>query len=1149
MSRLFAHAKRRWVPALLFTFAVGLAAFALSNVSARPPKAAAPIASAPSHLLAPAAPIYTTGNFTFSNPQRLVRPPVTPTPGVTFLDQDIEPEIKIDLFGNIYVAAINGVPGGTDLWKSTDNGGTFTYLGHPDGAQNQCGTPPLPACTGGLGGADDSIDISNSGFLYVSSLSIASVTVSTSFNGATGGVAPGQAWQVQPVGSVIPADDRQWLAAYGPETVYLTMRQAPGTSTLHFFKSIDAGKTFLPAVPITTIVSREANMVVDQYNGNVYTGYTSAGSPGTMNLLRSLDGGATWTASPIYAAGGGRTLENAFTIFALDRGGNLHLVYAQSDGINPGNRTNCHVWLTSSPNPGAPNPTWTTPIRVDAPPAVGNSSSVMPWIVGGSAGTVDITWYQSSSASPDVAPFDWRVYFAQVTNAMLANPTIASNLASPVVVHDAAICAAGTGCPAGTRDLAEYYTVTLDPEGKAHLAFVDGIASHGCPASNCVATTWHTKQTGGPSAYNPPAPPAPATFGTNLAVGTPGAEPSIWVDSFNCIYVTAPGQPWVWKSINKGQSFLAPVNPVANEPTLTGGDEDIISLPKQDGSGTRPDQLYFTDLGLSSCHIRKSTDGGATWVKPGPGGAAGDVSISADRQWLAGDQGFPNAGDQIIYHWEHELVSEAMRISSLVNDTAWQATSGMTDPELFDPLTNTAPNTVPGPIFVNKSTHRVFALFNGSVPATNAVDPPFGKMLNVWETDGAPPLNAGSPVTDVQNHLVFKGVYDNANNPPPVQGPAIMPSYGTNNSQIFPAGDIDSAGNIYVAWSMNNSRTNEFSIWMAISHDHGKNFYGPFPVSSGPLAADETAVFPWVAAGDEGRVDIIWYGTSTVGDPNTLPGSASWKLYFAQSLNGNSREPVFTVVQPNPSNVIHTGQISTGGLIGSSDRSLLDFMEIAVGPDGMANIIYADNAGQGTRAEYTRQTGGPSVKTNPNTTITCLAPPPGPPVPVSVVSRKTHGTAGSYDVNLPLTGRPGIECRTGGANGDHTVVVTFALPVTVTGASVTSSDSMAMADPPIVTSQIVTVNLHKVANVQTLSLKLLSVSDGTNSGDVTIPMSVLLGDTTDNAGVNSSDIGAAKANSGQTTNTGNFRTDVTINGSINSSDIGSIKAQSGTNLP
>lgn len=62
-------------------------------------------------------------------------------------------------------------------------------------------------------------------------------------------------------------------------------------------------------------------------------------------------------------------------------------------------------------------------------------------------------------------------------------------------------------------------------------------------------------------------------------------------------------------------------------------------------------------------------------------------------------------------------------------------------------------------------------------------------------------------------------------------------------------------------------------------------------------------------------------------------------------------------------------------------------------------------------------------------------------------------------------------------------------------------------------------------------------------------MDVLLGDTTANRTVNSSDIGQTKANSGQTTAGSNFRSDVTVNGSINSSDIGSVKAQSGTSIP
>ncbi len=71
-----------------------------------------------------------------------------------------------------------------------------------------------------------------------------------------------------------------------------------------------------------------------------------------------------------------------------------------------------------------------------------------------------------------------------------------------------------------------------------------------------------------------------------------------------------------------------------------------------------------------------------------------------------------------------------------------------------------------------------------------------------------------------------------------------------------------------------------------------------------------------------------------------------------------------------------------------------------------------------------------------------------------------------------------------------------------------------------------------------------------NSGSVVGPqVGILLGDTTASGDVNSSDIGQTKANSGQTTDGTNFRTDATVNGVVNSSDIGTIKSQSGASLP
>jgi hypothetical protein len=172
--------------------------------------------------------------------------------------------------------------------------------------------------------------------------------------------------------------------------------------------------------------------------------------------------------------------------------------------------------------------------------------------------------------------------------------------------------------------------------------------------------------------------------------------------------------------------------------------------------------------------------------------------------------------------------------------------------------------------------------------------------------------------------------------------------------------------------------------------------------------------------------------------------------------------------------------------------------------------------------------------------------------PVSAVSRKTHGSAGDFDIDLPLTGAPGIECRTGPTAGNHTAVITFSVPVSVSNVTVTPGAGGTAAIAPTngftVNNTQVTVNLTNVSNAQTLTINLLGVTGGAGSGDVAIPMSVLLGDVSANGLVNSTDISQTQAQSGQAVTLGNFRTDVNANGLINSTDITTVQSKSGTGL-
>jgi hypothetical protein len=172
------------------------------------------------------------------------------------------------------------------------------------------------------------------------------------------------------------------------------------------------------------------------------------------------------------------------------------------------------------------------------------------------------------------------------------------------------------------------------------------------------------------------------------------------------------------------------------------------------------------------------------------------------------------------------------------------------------------------------------------------------------------------------------------------------------------------------------------------------------------------------------------------------------------------------------------------------------------------------------------------------------------PILVGAVSRKTHGNAGTYDVDLmpPATG---IEPRSGGANGDYQVVATFAVPVTVPSATAipAAGGTASVVGTPIVNNNQVTINLTNVSNAQRLAINLIGVNDGTSISNISVPMAVLIGDTTGNGAVNSSDIAQTQSQSGQVLTSSNFREDVTVNGLINSSDIALVQSKSGTALP
>jgi hypothetical protein len=177
--------------------------------------------------------------------------------------------------------------------------------------------------------------------------------------------------------------------------------------------------------------------------------------------------------------------------------------------------------------------------------------------------------------------------------------------------------------------------------------------------------------------------------------------------------------------------------------------------------------------------------------------------------------------------------------------------------------------------------------------------------------------------------------------------------------------------------------------------------------------------------------------------------------------------------------------------------------------------------------------------------------------PVTSAAAKTHGAAGVFAIDLPVIGAVGVECRSGGATGDHQVVLTFGGPVTINGnpqAQVTAGSGQigagGVSNGGVVTvsGSSVTVPLTNVANAQAITIRLNSVSDGMTTNNVSQSMGVLAGDTTGDRSVNSADIGQTKSKSGQAVGASNFRQDVTVDGSINSADVSFVKSKSGTSF-
>jgi hypothetical protein len=170
----------------------------------------------------------------------------------------------------------------------------------------------------------------------------------------------------------------------------------------------------------------------------------------------------------------------------------------------------------------------------------------------------------------------------------------------------------------------------------------------------------------------------------------------------------------------------------------------------------------------------------------------------------------------------------------------------------------------------------------------------------------------------------------------------------------------------------------------------------------------------------------------------------------------------------------------------------------------------------------------------------------------TVVSRKTHGTVGNFDISLPLSGNPGIECRSGGANNALTLIYTLGGNISAAGNATVTQGTATVGTPTVGpnTNQI-TVPLTNVTNAQHLVTTLNGVQDSTGAilNNLVGRVDVLLGDVNGNGVVSNTDVSVVKAQVTAPVSSTNFREDVNANGVISNTDVSLTKAQVGTTLP
>jgi hypothetical protein len=474
------------------------------------------------------------------------------------------------------------------------------------------------------------------------------------------------------------------------------------------------------------------------------------------------------------------------------------------------------------------------------------------------------------------------------------------------------------------------------------------------------------------------------------AVVDPCPKPDLTYDSAPNGFVF-PRYSQFFVSDDLGQTFgkpaRIPVHGLASAQGEGGGDS-------YQAVGQTTHNVYFVDLAFDCITMNVSEDFGHTWRSDDFGCG---FNLLDDRQWVEADEAVNRVYVSTINLIDLVFPTLAAFLNTtgapnggfIANSTCNAATFLVGGPGTEDaPASGETPCPDPsdqflwvaGPVVADNEgadpSHEVYIPFIRRIASDPLGTGIFG--IDEWQLWVAKSVNNGETWT---RHLV-----------------AIRPP-GNNPANIFPELTIDRAGNLYYTWSETQGGptkstqgrrsdpeeepvSGEQDVFYAFSTTGGTSWSPPINLTK---EANDSAVFPWMVAGDAGRVDLVYYKANTglnsnVGfvdaegnpceEPNEpcggTPNPSVWNVYFAQSMNALNTGANFNTVQVTPQ-PHHIGQICTSGLACEGDRDLLDFFTVDVDSRGAALIAYSDDnrrRSSDTQDLVTRQISGASVFKN-----------------------------------------------------------------------------------------------------------------------------------------------------------------------------------------